>query len=79
MDPQQQRQLTELIAEQDLCTIAHHHDFAWERQRFATHRADDYLAAAFPPPMDGERALLSARAWIRVATSAAVGRRGEAR
>jgi glycosyltransferase involved in cell wall biosynthesis len=44
--------LTELIAEQDLCTIAHHHDFAWERQRFATHRADDYLAAAFPPPME---------------------------
>jgi glycosyltransferase involved in cell wall biosynthesis len=44
--------LTELIAEQDLCTIAHHHDFAWERQRFATHKADDYLAAAFPPPME---------------------------
>ncbi len=44
--------LTELIAEQDLCTIAHHHDFAWERQRFAIHNADDYLAAAFPPPME---------------------------
>ena len=44
--------LTELIVEQDLCTIAHHHDFAWERQRFALHRADDYLAAAFPPPME---------------------------
>ena len=29
--------LTELIAEQDLCTIAHHHDFPWERQRYATH------------------------------------------
>jgi glycosyltransferase involved in cell wall biosynthesis len=44
--------LTELIAERDLCTIAHHHDFAWERERFATHKADDYLAAAFPPPME---------------------------
>ncbi len=44
--------LTELIAEQDFTAIAHHHDFAWERQRFALHNADDYLAAAFPPPME---------------------------
>ncbi len=44
--------LTELIAEQELFAIAHHHDFAWERQRFALHNADDYLAAAFPPPME---------------------------
>ncbi len=44
--------LTELIAEMDLFAIAHHHDFAWERQRFSLHKADDYLAAAFPPPME---------------------------
>lgn len=44
--------LTELIAERDLTAIAHHHDFAWERQRYALHHADDYLAAAFPPPME---------------------------
>ncbi len=44
--------LTELIAEEDLFAIAHHHDFSWERQRFARHKADDYLAAAFPPPME---------------------------
>lgn len=44
--------LTELIAEKELFAIAHHHDFAWERQRFALHKADDYLAAAFPPPME---------------------------
>jgi len=44
--------LTELIAEKGMTTIAHHHDFAWERQRFAMHNADDYLAAAFPPPME---------------------------
>lgn len=44
--------LTELIAEKRMTTIAHHHDFAWERQRFARHNADDYLAAAFPPPME---------------------------
>jgi glycosyltransferase involved in cell wall biosynthesis len=44
--------LTEVIAEKGIATIAHHHDFAWERQRFVMHNADDYLAAAFPPPME---------------------------
>jgi glycosyltransferase involved in cell wall biosynthesis len=44
--------LTELIAEMDVTTIAHHHDFAWERQRYVRHDAEDYLAAAFPPPME---------------------------
>jgi glycosyltransferase involved in cell wall biosynthesis len=41
--------LTELIAETGLPVIAHHHDFAWERQRFATNCVEDYLAMAFPP------------------------------
>lgn len=40
--------LTELIAETDLPTIGHHHDFAWERTRFSVGAADDYLRAAFP-------------------------------
>lgn len=40
--------LTELIAETDLPTIGHHHDFAWERSRFSVGAADDYLRAAFP-------------------------------
>jgi glycosyltransferase involved in cell wall biosynthesis len=44
--------LTEQIAETGITTIAHHHDFAWERQRFARHMVADYLAAAFPPPME---------------------------
>jgi glycosyltransferase involved in cell wall biosynthesis len=43
--------LTELIAETCLPTIGHHHDFAWERQRFAVSAADDYLRAAFPPTL----------------------------
>ncbi len=30
-------------------TIAHHHDFSWERSRFAFGAAQDYLRAAFPP------------------------------
>jgi glycosyltransferase involved in cell wall biosynthesis len=29
--------------------VAHHHDFAWERERFAIHAVPDILAAAFPP------------------------------
>jgi glycosyltransferase involved in cell wall biosynthesis len=41
--------LTELIAETGLPTIAHHHDFSWERKRFAVNAAGDYLRAAFPP------------------------------
>jgi glycosyltransferase involved in cell wall biosynthesis len=40
--------LTELIAETGLPTIAHHHDFAWERSRYSVSAAEDYLRAAFP-------------------------------
>jgi glycosyltransferase involved in cell wall biosynthesis len=41
--------LTELIAETDTPTIAHHHDFAWERGRFKVTAASDYQLGAFPP------------------------------
>jgi glycosyltransferase involved in cell wall biosynthesis len=41
--------LTETIAETGLPTIAHHHDFTWERKRFAISAAGDYLRTAFPP------------------------------
>ncbi|MGQ9815343.1 MAG: glycosyltransferase [Candidatus Roseilinea sp.] len=41
--------ITELIAETGFPTIAHHHDFAWERQRFMVNCVGDYIAAAFPP------------------------------
>jgi len=41
--------LTEFIAESGIPTIAHHHDFFWERQRFHSFAAMDYLRAAFPP------------------------------
>lgn len=43
--------LAELIAETTIPTIAHHHDFSWERTRFAVSAADDYLNAAFPPAL----------------------------
>ena len=41
--------MTEVIAETNLATIAHHHDFSWERERFALNAVNDYLQAAFPP------------------------------
>jgi glycosyltransferase involved in cell wall biosynthesis len=41
--------LTEFIAETGIPTIAHHHDFYWERQRFHSFAAMDYLRSAFPP------------------------------
>ncbi len=41
--------LAQLIAETNLPTIAHDHDFTWERERFDVSAADDYLRAAFPP------------------------------
>ena len=47
--------LVELIAETGLPTIAHHHDFTWERTRLAIHAAGDYLRAAFPPQLPSLR------------------------
>ena len=47
--------LAELIAETGIPVIAHHHDFAWERQRFAVNCVGDYIAAAFPPSMPSVR------------------------
>ena len=41
--------ITELIAESGILTVAHHHDFFWERQRFKTNAVWDYLNMAFPP------------------------------
>jgi glycosyltransferase involved in cell wall biosynthesis len=41
--------LTEVIAETQIPTIAHHHDFYWERVRFAVNAVGDYLHMAFPP------------------------------
>jgi glycosyltransferase involved in cell wall biosynthesis len=43
--------LTELIAETNIPTIAHHHDFAWERKRFLVNGVQDYINMAFPPDL----------------------------
>lgn len=41
--------LTEVIAETGMPTIAHHHDFFWERQAFLTNAVWEYLNMSFPP------------------------------
>lgn len=43
--------ITEFIAETQLPTIAHHHDFSWERKRFLVNNVWDYLSMAFPPTL----------------------------
>jgi len=47
--------LTEFIAERSLPTIAHHHDFFWERKRFLVNCIWDYLNMAFPPHLPSIR------------------------
>ena len=43
--------LTHFIAETGIPTIAHHHDFYWERDRFAVNAVGDFLQMAFPPAL----------------------------
>ncbi|MCL4528359.1 MAG: glycosyltransferase family 4 protein [Chloroflexi bacterium] len=47
--------LTEFIAETGIHTIAHHHDFFWERERFLANCVWDYLEMAFPPRLRSVR------------------------
>ena len=44
--------ITEFIAETDIFTIAHHHDFFWERKRFLRNCVWDYFNACFPPHLN---------------------------
>lgn len=43
--------LTQFIAETGFSTIAHHHDFYWERDRFSVNAVGDILSMAFPPSL----------------------------
>ncbi len=47
--------ITEFIAETCFPTIAHHHDFSWERPRFLINSCRDYLNMAFPPHLPSIR------------------------
>lgn len=41
--------IAEFINETQIPSIAHHHDFYWERQRFMVNAVHDHLDLAFPP------------------------------
>lgn len=41
--------LSEFVAETQIPMIAHHHDFSWERDRYARNAIGDYIQMAFPP------------------------------
>lgn len=43
--------ITNFIAETGFPTIAHHHDFYWERDRFSVNGVGDLLSMAFPPSL----------------------------
>ena len=47
--------ITEYIAETCIPTIAHHHDFYWERERFMLNACQDYINKAFPPELPSIR------------------------
>ena len=60
--------LTEIIAERQIPTIAHHHDFYWERTRFAVNAVEDYLRMAFPPKLESiEHAVINSAAQEELA------------
>jgi glycosyltransferase involved in cell wall biosynthesis len=44
--------LTHFIAETGFPTVAHHHDFHWERKRFSVNAVNDFLAMGFPPVLN---------------------------
>jgi glycosyltransferase involved in cell wall biosynthesis len=43
--------LLQVIQQTGIECVAHHHDFVWERERYLVNCIDDFLAAAFPPPL----------------------------
>jgi len=47
--------ITEFIAETGIHTIAHHHDFFWERKRFLHNCVWDYLNQCYPPHLNSIR------------------------
>lgn len=47
--------LAETISETRMPTIAHHHDFYWERKRFAVNAVGEFLPMAFPADLPSIR------------------------
>ena len=47
--------ITEFLAETNMKAVAHHHDFYWERDRFAMNAVPDFLDMSFPPRLPNLR------------------------
>ena len=47
--------ITEFLAETNMCAVAHHHDFFWERDRFAVNAVPNLLDMSFPPRLPNLR------------------------
>jgi len=47
--------ISEFVAETLIPTVAHHHDFYWERTRFSVNAVNEYLRMAFPPNLPNVR------------------------
>jgi glycosyltransferase involved in cell wall biosynthesis len=47
--------LARLVRDTGIATIGHHHDYWWERERFATCVVPEVLDEAFPPDLPGVR------------------------
>ena len=60
--------LSEAIAETGIPTVAHHHDFYWERERFSINGVNDYLRMAFPPNLPSiQHVVINSEAMEQVA------------
>lgn len=65
--------VTRIIAETGMPVIAHHHDFSWERDRFAINCAQDLLRMAFPPVFDCmKHVVINSRASVDLSLRAGV-------
>ena len=43
--------LVQIVQEMSVPCLAHHHDFYWERKRYLVNGVNDFIHAAFPPPL----------------------------
>jgi glycosyltransferase involved in cell wall biosynthesis len=65
--------LTETIAETQIPTVAHHHDFYWERPRYLVNAVGDYLRMAFPPNLPNiEHVVINSAAQEELALRAGI-------
>jgi len=65
--------MIELFAEEELTVVAHHHDFAWERERYAVSAVEDSLRLAFPPTLRNIRhVVINSHAQRQLALNAGV-------